>query len=112
MRAHRVACDSHCEKLKSVAAAIPILALRVSRESPRVFAWRRLTALSNNFSACIRVPFRSADSCFSACILAAVKGCGEMDNETSVRLQTAILVCQLNNVSIDMEPAGWNPISE
>ena len=63
MRAHRVACDSHCEKLKSVAAPIPILALRVSKESPRVFAWRRSTALSNNFSACIRVRLRSADIC-------------------------------------------------
>ena len=100
MRAHRVACDSHCEKLKSVAAPIPILALRVSKESPRVFAWRRSTALSNNFSACICVRLRSADIC---------AGCREKwKSETSVRLQSEILVCQLNNVFIDMEPEAWN----
>ena len=100
VRAHRKACDSHYEKLRSVAAPIPILALRVSKESPRVFAWRRSTALSNNFSACIRVRLRSADVC---------AGCrGKWKSETSVRLQSEILVCQLNNVFIDMEPEAWN----
>ena len=85
---------------QNVAAPIPILALRVSKESPRVFAWRRSTALSNNFSACIRVRLRSADVC---------AGCrGKWKSETSVRLQSEILVCQLNNVFIDMEPEAWN----
>ena len=96
MRAHRVACVSHCEELKSVAAAIPIVALRVSRESPRVFAWRRSTALSNNFSTCIRVRFRSADIC---------AGCGEngkMKHQSDSRLKS---LCANSTMCLSI----WSP---